>query len=1134
MKSIKFWAASCLTAILGCLFSIGCADEGLGDSNVVEGLPASITMKMVVPNLSEAVVTRAGVEQETSVNELLLLFYDRSDTSKPAFAKTFTGLTNYVIGSEEGNESNRIYTISISPDDVNEVTGGTETFQSGRYYLYAVANWNNGFCRFNVESLKTMSLDKLKAAQFDRKDGNALDIINYTPMSGVYGRGDGSIDINPGDNTFTEHIHLRRATAKVIFDIKSAEGITFKPIRYHIYKYSQSSTLMERSGWTGTHGTKPGDNDELGYDGNGNFTDFTNQAFTDDNPNGFEFYMLENVQTKKKSVNGNKLLREKRVGTDDETFAYAPDKSTYVVIEGDYEGPGENASTTCRGHVKYTIQLGDFADSEDEQRGGPDNYTIRRNVKYTYTVTVAGVNNIITEAQAMNFDDEKQPGAEGDLIQMGENTIYIPLDAHYEKVLLKIKADQIQNPFFYVNTPYSKMERLEDGISISDTEEEAKVIPEGTLDYKWIEFTKPQSGSLLDGLKYGKYNTDRATIYGLLKDIKEGKQTYYTKSGDYVYTTAYVNEYFYEKNPLNDTEDAKLADFVNTANRTMNICTSKYISVDGKSTYVANTIISFTQNSIWTIYPTDGSVAIPFGIEKKDEWETTAGMLRGGASATLTNENGWTNTKSLIAAGMVDQKNSDVTAGYLAQAIGSGSTTWKSNSSSYGVSYLSAMSRNRDVNDDGVISDDELKWYVPARNQCVALWLGNRVLGEYRPYNAADLVSNVESDLAKVRIHTSSGGSGAIWWAAEGTSFSAETNKDKDYYGGVRCIRNLSSTNYKGAPTQFSSISDRTISIANLSDDCLRTSSMSGEYAAVHTERQEVNRPPRAFQVAKNNLSITTTTGVENPNVKGTASVTVTSSSWNTTYTGSYKLSLTITDLPSGASVTCSKGSLENEGGGNYTLSFTATGRKQIAAQSIIIYAKVGDVQSSGVVITCPAISSTGTQAPELTITPKTSSVSTSSTSLFSIVQIEALANLAAANYSEEADGSDKGQWRVPNQRELALMMVYWDALNAVDGFTDFELSTNTSVSTKHKYASCTFLTSYLSTDPSPLRYCPFHMDCSSTGNQRVTLDTSFFNTYLKNKTTAGFYIRPVRDVEAPVTPTTTKSSSSYYFGKWF
>ena len=61
---------------------------------------------------------------------------------------------------------------------------------------------------------------------------------------------------------------------------------------------------------------------------------------------------------------------------------------------------------------------------------------------------------------------------------------------------------------------------------------------------------------------------------------------------------------------------------------------------------VENTIISFSQASIWTVYPTDGSVSNPFGIEKNNEWSY---VKRGDAAPTgLTNDEGWNNTQKLI------------------------------------------------------------------------------------------------------------------------------------------------------------------------------------------------------------------------------------------------------------------------------------------------------------------------------------------------------------------------------------------------------------------------------------------------------------------------------------------------------
>ena len=104
------------------------------------------------------------------------------------------------------------------------------------------------------------------------------------------------------------------------------------------------------------------------------------------------------------------------------------------------------------------------------------------------------------------------------------------------------------------------------------------------------------------------------------------------------------------------------------------------------------------------------------------------------------------------------------------------------------------MSRNRDTNDDGKISDNELKWYVPARNQCIALWLGDNNLGSYRPYNATNLKNATNVDGPEGVLFTSTGGNSSVWWAIEGASFGdykwdnkGTISTDRD----MRCVRNL-------------------------------------------------------------------------------------------------------------------------------------------------------------------------------------------------------------------------------------------------------------------------------------------------------------------------------------------------------
>lgn len=1073
MRTIKNYVRAALPILLGCLLFVACSDDDIAEKGVKEGLPASLTFKMVVPDLNDAVVTRAGVEQETALNQLMFLFYKKSDTSKPAFAKVIDQLGSWRIGSDGNDNSNRLYTVTISPGetDLND-----NELMSGEYYLYALANWGNGFCSYDAEGYAFKSLDELKSAILARESSaNVLDIINDTPMTGIYGRNDGSITINEGKNSFgttdETRVHLRRAVAKVIFNISTENGITFTPERYSIYNYSQSSTLMERSGWEGGQGTKPGN---LSYEGNNSFSDFENLAFSDNTPNSFEFYMPENVQ-KTKEVFTEVKMREKRVSKTNEKFKYAPENSTYIVIEGHYNGP-RNASdktATYDGDVKYTIQLGDF----NADRGGIDNFTIRRNVKYTYNVKVAGVNNIITEAEAKNFDDETQPGAEGDLVRMDDGTIKLDLDAHFERVLLKIPVDEFKNPMFYVKTPYS---RTTDGISADMT------VGDDSKDYKWIHFTKPQSGDVLDDLTFGKFGgldeSVRTDVHGLLKEISKlnGSTSVRDNTGEHfiikdgnLYTTAYIDEFFYTENPTGG--NAQLSEFVNySGGRAMNICTTKHISVDGKSSVVENTIISFSQASIWTVYPTDGSVSNPFGIEKNNEWSY---VKRGNAAPTgLTNDEGWNNTQKLINN---KSNNYDSSAGWVVSVNEGSKADVKFNfSGNYNYSYLAAMSRNRDTNDDGKISDDELRWYVPARNQCIALWLGDNNLGAYRPYNASNLSSATSADIEGPAglLHTSSSGNSAVWWAIEGASFGNNNNNNLD----MRCIRNLNNGMYNQKPTTFSTCNGKIITLSGLSSSCVRNSIMTGEYTADHKERQYSNTVPLAFEVASGDLKIK----ASNVNVSAKSStVKRLDYIW---HTYAYTVNLGITNLPENASLTVSGSYTITGSNGSYVVSATTAK----SSFSFTVYVNGSEICQ----VDCKP-NGVYSNNKDYTFTPTISKASDKSE--FTRDEIKALVNLAAANYTQDADGKDKGQWRVPNQRELVLMLGYWSELGMP--------------TTGTRYASSTFFTATGAGKKNPFMIDPYN------GNPYMTLYVNY---------SGNFRIRPVRDVEPSASPQATHDSS--------
>lgn len=142
-------------------------------------------------------------------------------------------------------------------------------------------------------------------------------------------------------------------------------------------------------------------------------------------------------------------------------WSNAPQTSTFVVISGTYsgnstvndngtEGSGNHAVT---GDVQYTIHLGDFSDSKF------GDYSIARNVSYTYNVSVTGVNKIVVEALT---NEEEQPGAEGQIFTYDGSTYSYELDAHYEQLFLEYNLSSIALAVQQKLGPYNS--NLEDSV----------------------------------------------------------------------------------------------------------------------------------------------------------------------------------------------------------------------------------------------------------------------------------------------------------------------------------------------------------------------------------------------------------------------------------------------------------------------------------------------------------------------------------------------------------------------------------------------------------------------------------------------------------------------------------------------
>lgn len=827
------WTAA-LASVFACAKEVGPGYE--------EGLPvSSIKMSISAPGQDKIdISTKATEAVESAVEQIAIFFYKANDAEAMPIVSEITPTFNSNVGS------NYKYDIVIPTKDLEEM-------RSGKWYMYAVANYGKGFFPVDINALKGLTRSQFLDYCIT-KQNNALDILEtsvlmsgkYCAAGKTYDQCNGSLDIKPGENILDGIIRLRRSVAKITFQFVNGSHtiagttttahVTFKPESYGLYEYSRSCTLMERD-WK----------DDIEYMGDNSVIEenrFHNGSDFPVTGNKFEFYMPENAQTK--NVKGNPtggwtyFNREERNSDGVEnpnqeqynTFKYAPKHGTFVAVKGTISIPEENYS----GDVTYYIHLGYFKKSADD-------FTVRRNYHYTYTITVNGVDNIIAEAKAED-SSEIQPGAEGNITHTTDAYLDVRLDSHYETVLLKVEADVDASTYAVrVNSPYTKNVMVKSTDSPADFEAKKK-----DLDYGWIRFGKPAANK-----GYISYpGEDKTTdIFGLITDLQNKNEKYwlkgtYTESGqttakDYYYTIAYVNEYYYEdKMPVDDAgKTAELKKFINADDRTMSVILGPNVfeSKDGHSTYTDLThgFFNISQRSIKTFY--DLSVANPFGIEQIEE---TAATKNYKINYSLGNWNNY------------DKDKSDTDNGYLniPERFTNGSSSWNSYISngfyqsvalSKDYAVYQCLSRNRDENGNGTIDASEVKWYLPAVNQCTYYWFGMNSLPEDARITLEDRVEN---------SYWNSTNAHAKWWAAEGSAYGPNDNTENK----VRCVRSLKTYNDPATDVSVYDPTNRVVTMKGMDEKSVRAAgTVTGEYAS-HYRGSEFDILPSSFQIANRNL----------------------------------------------------------------------------------------------------------------------------------------------------------------------------------------------------------------------------------------------------------------------------------------
>ena len=369
------------------------------------------------------------------------------------------------------------------------------------------------------------------------------------------------------------------------------------------------------------------------------------------------------------------------------------------------------------------------------------------------------------------------------------------------------------------------------------------VEPTKGFDYKWIEFL-PQTGTSISeypGISsWAMENLDDMNnisfyagaggtnsmldVYDMIVEMgKAIKQIYKGESpsssriqitqngGNYVARfTAFVNEYYYLHHPLTGAEADTWSVMTNKIPREMIIAMSTQTSEDGNSSY--SQIHSYiSQLAMQTFYNDRVSSLNAFGIETYNETPLLFTFGSPKSTNNLTDNDGRENQKILIGASpswstyINDQYN-----GWTA-SVGTNRTEHKLNTA-YKNAYSACMSRNRDLNGNGRIDENEIRWFLPSLNEYIRMGIGASGISSAAQLYMGDKTSMTKTGYPSSYIsdgslyYTSSEDSKRVYWAVEKGSYNAI---DKFYTFGtplpIRCIRNLPATG-TNAGTDVSSI----------------------------------------------------------------------------------------------------------------------------------------------------------------------------------------------------------------------------------------------------------------------------------------------------------------------------------------
>lgn len=751
-----------------------CTDEEIFQgSGVTEGVPTTVDIS--VGTAANTAKTRSVLleSEERKIYNLYLWVFNSSgnveysrEYSRADLIQAATDLTTSTgeVDADAPTSMGLLKNISLT-------TGKKTLFLLGNYksdadgLFYVEPEVLNGISKYS-------DLEKVRAAMtvhtLFRPNGNLLMSLTQT--------------VTVSTATKQIEVSLKRSEAKITLNLQTIAGLTFEPGTYRLGNVPGSTFIAEHA--KGTDQTASWDAD--GVDKKSYWVSEYFQFEGDADNVTTSFYMPENRKVAKKAISPASPgysaerkgydLRQKQLkspvadATDKPNLQngeteYAPDLAPYIEFTGELRQNLATGDTPTErfGRVTYRIYLGYTAENDPI-----NDYDIERNVHYTYNVTIKGMNDLVVEAKSDKAkEEEPAPGVEGMVYDAYRSFSF---DCHYEQGLMRFKKDELAifNPdgtlkddamiSFAIRTPFcdkivsytkAELEQLKNNNYIPSKEKKA--------DTDWLTFYIHPSTLSDNGDETMKYYSDTGANLLSLEQFLYRLMT----EPDYVFNattglckvTVYANEFFYERNPMqeNAPQDKELwKTFANSSDRTFDLLvnTSHEISPDGQSRY-HQAIVTIRQMSIKTVFVNSPDGMRVWGVENVNETPDLDWSVRApsepDAFYNKYYSNGWANTWSLMSrrtGGLTDNimpdpmfRGKEKTLWQVMTKVNNAKLTLSMDHTNlalknYHATYacFTPFLRNRDNNRDGQMQANEMQWYIPSVCETNMLYVAERVL----------------------------------------------------------------------------------------------------------------------------------------------------------------------------------------------------------------------------------------------------------------------------------------------------------------------------------------------------------------------------------------------------------------------